>query len=39
MEGYPKEGGKLGCLRLNNMQEFYMEIILRVSNQVAFEAT
>lgn len=24
--GYPKEGGKLGCLRLNDMQEFYVEL-------------
>ena len=24
--GYPKEGGKLGCLRLNDMREFYVEI-------------
>ena len=24
--GYPKEGGKLGCLRLNDMKEFYVNI-------------
>ena len=24
--GYPKEGGCLGCLRLNDMEEFYAEI-------------
>ena len=24
--GYPKEGGKLGCLRLNDMQEYYVEL-------------
>ena len=24
--GYPKEGGKLGCLRLNDMQEFYVNL-------------
>lgn len=24
--GYPDKGGKLGCLRLNDMKEFYMEI-------------
>lgn len=24
--GYPKEGGCLGCLRLNDMQEFYVEL-------------
>lgn len=23
--GYPKEGGKLGCLRLNDMMEYYVE--------------
>lgn len=23
---YPKEGGKLGCLRLNDMKEFYVEL-------------
>jgi serine/threonine protein phosphatase 1 len=24
--GYPKEGGRLGCLRLNDMREFYVEV-------------
>ncbi len=24
--GYPKEGGKLGCLRLNDMKEYYVEL-------------
>lgn len=24
--GYPKEGGKLGCLRLNDMKEFYVDL-------------
>ena len=24
--GYPKEGGRLGCLRLNDMREFYEEV-------------
>ena len=24
--GYPKEGGCLGCLRLNDMKEFYVEV-------------
>ena len=27
--GYPKEGGKLGCLRLNDMKEFYVEINIK----------
>lgn len=26
--GYPKQGGKLGCLRLNDMQEFCVELSL-----------
>ena len=25
--GYPKNGGKLGCLRLNDMKEFYIELV------------
>lgn len=24
--GYPKEGGRLGCLRLNDMKEFYVDL-------------
>lgn len=24
--GYPEEGGKLGCLRLNDMKEYYVEL-------------
>ncbi len=24
--GYPKEGGCLGCLRLNDMREFYVKM-------------
>lgn len=27
--GYPKEGGKLGCLRLNDMKEFYVELNIK----------
>ena len=25
--GYPENGGKLGCLRLNDMKEFYVELV------------
>ena len=24
--GYPDKGGRLGCLRLNDMKEFYIEL-------------
>lgn len=24
--GYPKAGGRLGCLRLNDMEEFYVTL-------------